>query len=201
MSSIILPAIVSSIAAPAIVPSIAVNIDPFEYNPSYEEYRNNYIDNGTEKIRTYLIDSFINEDVAYKAILSKKDKIDHITKKFKDSYRLNPSFINRIDDLMDEDTLDEEDIDVNIESFDTLYDLLSDISFKKLSIGITNDGNATISQDNGINYFYARIKNENEVFYNILKDDYPKTDLLATDTLSKFKKSLNEYGFINYAYS
>ena len=42
--------------------------------------------------------------------LSKKDKIDHITKKFKDSHRLNPSFINRIDDLMDEDTLDEEDI-------------------------------------------------------------------------------------------
>ena len=128
------------------------------------------------------------EALMYKAILSKKDKIDYVTKKFKDLYLLNPSFINRINDLMNEDSLNEEDIDINIESFDALYDLLSDISFEKLSIGITNDGNATISQDNGICYFYAQIKNVNEVFYNIFKEDYPKIDLLMTDTLLELKK-------------
>ena len=129
----------------------------------------------------------------HKAILSKKDKIDYVIKKFKDLYHLNPSFVNRINDLMNEDALNEEDIDINIESFDALYDLLSGISFEKLSIGITNDGNATISQDNGICYFYARIKNENEVFYNILKEDYPKVDLLMTNTLLEFKKFLWSY--------
>lgn len=129
----------------------------------------------------------------HKAILSKKDKIDYVYKKFKDSYHLNPSFVDRINDLMNEDALNEEDIDVNIESFDALYDLLSDISFEKLSIGITNDGNVTISQDNGICYFCARIKNVNEVFYNILKNDYPKMDLLMTNTLLEFKKFLCSY--------
>lgn len=94
---------------------------------------------------------------------------------------------------MNEDALNEEDIDVNIESFDALYDLLSDISFEKLSIGITNDGNVTISQDNGICYFCARIKNVNEVFYSILKNDYPKMDLLMTNTLLEFKKFLCSY--------
>lgn len=49
----------------------------------------------------------------YKAILSKKDKIDYVIKKFKDSYHLNPSFVDRINDLMNEDALNEEDIDVN----------------------------------------------------------------------------------------
>ena len=127
------------------------------------------------------------EALMHKAFLSKNDKIDYVTKIFKDSYHLNSSLVNRINDLMNEYDLNEEDIGINIESFDALYNLLSDISFKNLSIGITNDGNATISQDNGITYFYAQIKNENEVLYNILKDGYPKTDLLATDTLSNFK--------------
>lgn len=187
---------------PAITPTDFISgIDPFNSNPVYEEKRQEYINEGTYQLNKYLNNSFFNEDYNDKYVLSNREKIDYISQKFNDSYFLQPNTINRINDLMNEEELNEENIDINIYSFNALYKLLSDITLENLSIGIDNEGNATILQDKGRRYFFAKIKDENEVLYNILKEDYPKTDLLTTDTLSKFKKSLNDYGFINYAYS
>ena len=190
-----------SLVLPVIASTAFIGIDPLESNPVYEERRHAYINDGTYQLRKYLGNFPFYDDYNDVSILSEKEKIDYIIQKFNAPRSFKSYIINRINDLMNEKELAEENIDVNIISFEALYNFLLDVKLEKLSIGIDNEGNATISQDREKKYFFAKIKNENEVFYNILKEDYPKTDIIVTDTLSKFKKSLNDYGFIDYAYS
>ena len=126
---------------PAITPTdFITGVDPFNPNPVYEERRQEYIKEGTYQLNKYLNNSFLNEDYNDKDILSNREKIEYISQKFNDSYFLQPNTINRINDLMNEEELNEENIDINIYSFNALYKLLSDITLEDLSIGIDNEG-------------------------------------------------------------
>ena len=116
--------------------------------------------------------SFLNENI---------EKAPYILNKFFDLYKLDNSYsyvFNRIKELLNSDNLEEDEIVVDEESFDSLYNFIRDgyINNIDFSIGLTSSG-AVILQKiwNEKKYIYIQFLKDDKLSYNIV---FKKWDIL-----------------------
>lgn len=98
-----------------------------------------------------------------------------------------PNAYERLKDIFSDDDIKNEQIKLNISSFYSLFSWINnrEVDFD-YSIGVTDDGFASIQHNSATKYIYIKFYKDIDVFYNLYAKNSCLFDLIRTATLSDF---------------
>lgn len=144
----------------------------FEQKKSYTQF---------EKLR-YYIDSCNN---LYTINSSNFDIIQNVLSLFQN----NLDAYSRLKDIFQDDEIKNDQIHLNQQSFYSLFSWINNRSTDfEYSIGVSDDGCATIQHNDRVRYIYIKFYKDVDVFYNVYAKAGMLLDVVTTATLSDFDK-------------
>lgn len=138
----------------------------------------------SEFSRMYFYREQYNNAYTYTNV-SNFDIIQNILVLFQD----NVNVYNRLKDIFQDDDIKNDQIKLNKQSFYSLFSWIN--SYPKdfdYSIGVSNDGCATIQHNDNLKYIYIKFYKDVDVFYNVYAKSGALLDVVSMATLSDFYK-------------